>query len=342
MQRVVFSKKIISTVLLGLFLTVPGGLILAAGNFTVSPLLLDYTTEGRDIITRTLTLSNLENRNTRVYASVHEVLLGEESEIKEFVSASMSNRATSITSWIEISRARVELPPLGQYEIPLTVRIHPETPAGTYHAFIGFASGANRDEIEAKILAGQGSGVIVKITIDDDRREQLHIVSFTTDRLVFKDDASNEFRYILENSGDLPLTPFGEVIIYNNRGEELTTVPINETKVEILPGEKIEFVDHLPFLSKLGKNKAYLNIEYGDKQTASVFDTAFYYTVPWYYLVLILAAFISLLLSVAVVFKRSFTYHDDGVVDGVYDVPLFVKQANDHILYDHDIDLKTK
>jgi hypothetical protein len=330
-----------SAILTGLFLvtTITAD---AASRFTVAPLLIDHTTEGRDIITDTITLKNLEDRNTRVYASVHEIMLGEGDQIKEFVPASMSDGKTSITSWIEISRARIELPPLGEYELPLTVRIHPNTEPGTYHAFIGFASGANRDEIEKTILSGLGSGVLLKITIDDKRRELLQVISYTTDRLVVRPDGTNELNYSLQNNGDLPLTPKGEVIIYNNRGAEVATVPINSSGQSIAPGEVHDFTEPLPFLSRLGKHKAYLAIEYGTKQTASVFDTTYYYSVPWYY-VLGIFVFLTLVFMVFVLLLRRFMKHGaNHGSDGVHDVPLFVREVKDHDEYDHDINLKNK
>ncbi len=317
-------------------------IVMAANQFTVSPLLLDHTTEGRDIITETITLRNLEDRNTRVYASVHEIVLGEGSEIKEFVPASMSDGRTSITSWIEISRARIELPPLGEYQIPLTVRIHPNTEPGTYHAFIGFASGSKRDEIEQTILKGLGTGVILKITIDDNRREQLQIVSYITDRLVVRPDGDNKLSYTLQNNGDITLTPKGEVIIYNNRGVEVASVPLNKQIESLAPGEIREFSEPLPFFASLGKHKAYLAIEYGDKQTATVFDTAFYYSLPWYYvgsiLVLLLLMFVVLVLLI-----RRYSRHTSNLgSDSVHDVPLFVRDVKEHASYEHDINLKNK
>ncbi len=314
----------------------------AASRFTVAPLLIDHSTEGRDIITDTILLKNLENRNTRVYASVHEIKLGEGSEIKEFIPASMSEGKSSITSWIEISRARIELPPLGEHEVPLTVRIHPNTEPGTYHAFIGFASGSNRDEIEQTIMNGLGSGVILKITIEDKRREQLQVVSYTTDRLVVRPDGDNTLSYTLQNNGDLPLTPTGEVIIYNNRGAEVATVPLNLTGESLAPGETRNFTEALPFFARLGKHKAYLAIEYGGKQTATVFDTAFYYSVPWYYVLGIFMALLTMFMVLVLVIKRYSKHAGVAPSDGVHDVPLFVRDVKNHDEYEHDINLKNK
>jgi hypothetical protein len=318
---------------------VPVKVLYAATNFSVSPLLIDHTSEGRDIFTRSITLTNLESRPTRVYASVHEVKVGDKTEILDFVPASMSDRSTSVTSWIEITRGRLELPPSGILEVPLTVRVHPETPPGVYHAYIGFASGANRDEIEAKIKSGQGTGVLLKISIANKQRELLHLVNFVTDRFSFGVDKNN-LTYIVENTGDVPLTPVGEIIVYDAKGKELTSLLLNSEAVQILPGERTEFTEPLPFTDRLGKNKAYLTLEYGTANQANVFDTAFYYSVPWYYLAGAAAMLFALLLIVALVFRRAYQNPDAAYEDGVYEVPMYVKESHLHDAYDHDLNLK--
>lgn len=312
--------------------------IAAPANFSVSPLIIDITTEGRDIITRDITLTNHSQRQTRVYASVHEIAVGEDTEIKEFITPSMTDRATSITSWLEISRARMEVPAASTHVVPLTIRVHPNTPPGTYHALVGFASGANRDDIEAQIKNGQGESVILKITIEDKRREQLHLVNFTTSRFAVKKDG-NYVSFTLENTGDTLLKPEGEVVIYDTTGRELAAVSVNAGNTELAPGEKKEIVEPLPFTDRLGRNKAYLALNYGQNQ-AAVFDTTFYYSIPWYYLLALFGLLTIVLLFIAILFKRAFTRNQEYSDGSVYEVPLYVKNSREHSPYDHDINLK--
>jgi hypothetical protein len=310
----------------------------AVANFTASPLIIDYTTEGRDIISRDITLTNNTDRPVRIYASVHEIEVDGVGEVREFVPASMSDRSVSITSWLEISRARLEIPARGTLVVPLTLRIHPTAPPGEYHALIGFATGANRDDIEAKVMSGQAASVLLKITIADQSREQLQVVSFTTDRFTVTDD---EYAMVveLENTGDTVVSPAGEVIIYDTSGKEIAAVPVNTGGRSIAPGERVEIYEPLPFIDRLGKNKAYLNLTYGEN-LAAVSDTAFYYSIPWYYL----AVFVSLLLGVLSmliwVFKRAFVGGDAYLDEHVHDLPMFVKQSHDHATYEHDLNLK--
>ncbi len=311
--------------------------LMAAAGFSVSPLIIEYASEERDIINRDLTLTNSTDKPIRLYASVHQIEVGEQTEVKEFVTPSMTDRATDITSWISITRARLELKPQGTLTVPLTIRVHPSTPPGTYHALIGFASGPNRDEIESKVISGDAASVILKITIAEDTREQIHIVSFAADRFSVKPE-SNELSFTIENSGDVPLTPQGEIIIYDTTGKELTAIKANSAGVTIMPGERTVITEPLPFISRVGRNKAYLTLTYG-QNSAAVFDTAFYYSMPWYYLAGLFLGLAFLLTLIALAFRRAF---GGGVVDDqhLFDVPLFVRESHDHDEYDHDLDLK--
>jgi hypothetical protein len=296
----------------------------------------------RDSFVHTLTLTSHDSRPQRFYASVHEISVGENAEIKSFVPASMSDRSVSVTSWIEITRGRVDLKPGEVTEIPLTIRVNHNTPPGLYHAFVGFAQATNRDEAEAKVMSGQGTGVVLRISVGGKQEAFLKLVSFTTDRFsVFADKGL--VTYTLENTGDVPLAPTGDMIIYDSRGKELSVIELdNDHTEQILPGEKITFTKDLPFINRLGKNKAFLSLEYGTDQRAALYDTNFYYSIPWFYLVAIMVLLVIVLVGLVLLFRRGATSGDYYDIADVQDVPLFVGKVREHSEYEHDINLKKK
>ncbi|HMO78377.1 MAG TPA: hypothetical protein PKD95_04240 [Candidatus Paceibacterota bacterium] len=313
-----------------------------AANFSVSPLIIDIQAEARDSAEYKLTLTNHDKRAVRLYASVNEITLGENSEIKTFVPASMSDRSISPTSWIEISRARIDVNAGEQNEIPLIIKINHNTPAGLYHAYVGFSPGANRDEAEAKILAGQGSGVVLRFAIGSKKEEYLRLVSFATDRFnLFSGDSM--ISYVLENTGDVALVPSGDVIIYDGRGQEVAVVDLSHDGSEsIAPGEQRRYTADLPYTGKIGKNKAFLSLTYGIENKASLYDTYFYYSIPWYYLLLIVLLFALVIAVILLLVRKNNLNQITDSSDEAQDLPLFVAKRNEHNVYDHDIDLKNK
>lgn len=333
-------KKLLYTfVILGLIL--PSSLVWAA-NFTVTPMLIDVEAEARDAFTKEITVASTHSTHQRLYASVHEITLGENSEIKSFVPASMSDRSVAVTSWIEVTRSRIDLQPGESATLPLTIRVNHDTPAGLYHAYIGFAQGRNRDEAEAKVLAGEGTGLIIRIAVGGKQEEFLRLVSFSTNRFSLS-PGDGLATYTLENTGDVPLTPEGDIIIYDSRGHELTSLTLNDEgeAVVIAPGEKREFTEAIPFIERLGKHKAYLNIEYGTENRAAVYDTNFYFSIPWYYLLIIGLLLLTALVSLILLARRN-SGREEYEEPDAHDVPLFVGRNREHNQYEHDINLKQK
>jgi len=312
----------------------------ALAEYSVSPLIIDIEADPHDTFTETLSLQNFDDRPLRLYASVNEITLGEGSEIKSFVPASMGDRTTSVTSWIEISRARIDLAPGEAKDLPLTIRVNQNTPPGTYHAFVGFGSGSNRDIAQAKVLEGQGMGAVVRIVVGGKQEEFLRLVSFTTDRFSVTPD-KGQITYVLENTGDVPLSPTGDVIIYDSRGRELTSISlVDEAVPSIAPGEKLTYTKNLPYMNRLGKNKAYLSLEYGIQNRAALYDTNFYYSVPWFYLVIIMILLAIVLAVLVILIRRGSSRGSYVEEQEAQDVPMFVGKKREHNEYDHDINLK--
>ncbi|MEZ4104332.1 MAG: hypothetical protein R3B60_03535 [Candidatus Paceibacterota bacterium] len=313
----------------------------AVNTISVSPLIIDHKTEVRDIITKEITIKNNGNVPTRLFASVHEIEIGGDDEVKSFIPASMTDRTVSITSWVEISRARIDIQPGEMISVPVTIRINPNAKPGEYHGFIGFGNGKNRDIAENKVKAGVADGVIVRISIDEKQVELLRLTSFKTDNVIYDSD-NHEFSYSLKNEGDVPLTPKGEIIIYNGKGEEVTAVLLNTENVTIAPGEKVDFSEPLPKTNVFGKNKAFLSLQYGNSHLASLHDTNYYYTIPLPLLIGLIILLLLIPLTITVLLVKAGKQTDSDIRDNyeATELPVFVRKSHEHDKYEHDINLK--
>jgi hypothetical protein len=255
----------------------------ALAAVSVSPRLVDETLAPRDQTQTVIVLENPTEKPTRVFASVNPITLTDGGSISSFIPASLSDGRTSVTSWLAIDRGRIELPSGASTTIPLTIKIHPAAVAGLYHAFIGFGGGTNRDEAEAEVLSGGAPGVIVRILITDERSTNLKLSGFTAKRLLLGESA-DALTYTLTNAGELPLSPTGEIVLFNTRGEEIINLPLSESAVMIPPGETISLSLPLTTAGLFGRYKALLTVRYGETQTATLTDTAFFYAAPLPYL----------------------------------------------------------
>lgn len=310
-----------------------------AGEYSVRPFLIDVTAEPRETITETVQLTNdSEYRKYVVYATVNEISVDKEGEIKEFVSPVMTDRTNTVTSWIEVIRGRIEIEPGEKEEIPIILRINPFAEPGEYHAFVGFVPAPNRPKAESIAMSGEADGVVVKITVADKREDSMKISGFVINRFI-TDDSKREVDVVIENTGDLPSAPKGEIIFYDSTGVEIDSTPFNTDGIVIAPGETATLKGVVPVDEKLGKFKANLSLKYGENQKASLYDTTTFFLLPLNLLLLIFGGILLGAIVVALLFRKAFfTSHVDAE-DGEM-VTMYVKEGHDPIPQDHDIDLK--
>lgn len=310
----------------------------SAPQYTVAPFVIDQKVLRRDIITETILVKNVGTQSISLFPIVNTVSIGLDGGVEEFVSASMSDRTTSVTSWIEISRKTINLVEGESREIPITFRINPNAEPGLYHAYIAFANGRNIVVAEENVRNGRAKGVIINITVEDESFEILRLSKFLIDRFIFS-PGIDDIKYTVDNPGDTEITPQGDIILYNPRGEEVGSVEINPERKTVRPGESIVFSAGIPTTGLLGKYKAFLTLEYGTKQRASVNDTAFFYVFPWKKLSIFFAIFVVLALFISLWVHKRYLAREDDLDDDVDHLPVSIKESISDPK-SHDIDMK--
>ncbi len=308
----------------------------ANGTYTVTPLVIDVEAEARDIIEKEITVTNTGVQPISVYPSVNNIVINDGGGIQEFLPAVMSDRTTSLASWVEISRAGIDLQAGQSKTLTLTLRVNPDPVPGEYHAFIGFGNGRNRDEAEAQVRLGDAPGVVLSVSVEDKKTMFLKLSRFFVDRFMtgYKDDAAI---YKINNPSDEILTPTGEIIIYDSKGVEVNAVPLNIEGASVAPGEEKEFAVAIPSTGLFGKYKAYLDVEYGVQNKASVQDTVFFYALPVKILLPIFVCIVVLVIAGSFyIHKRYYDLDDDGSEAIHVHVRESISEAKEH-----DIDLKS-
>lgn len=310
---------------------------LQAADYGISPLIIDRNIEARESFEETVKITNSSDRKLRLFPTVNEITVGSDGEILDFVPASMSNNATSVTSWIAVTRGRVEINPGETIKVPVTVSVSPTAVPGEYHAFIGFAEGSKRDEAELKVQNGSAPGVVVRLSLSEKRSEYLRLQKFSVARFVTKPE-DTELTYVIENVGEKPLTPKGEIIFYDVRGSEKATLPVNPEQFEIRAQSSKEFVATIPAIGAIGKHKAFINIEYGSTQRANLYDTTYFNIVPLKILISLFISFLVVSILLALYYHRRTTKH--SVRDEEEGVSVYVRSGVSSSDKDHDINLK--
>jgi len=326
--------RLLIACVLSVGMLISSGLSVLAADFTVAPLAYNYDLERRDIVNGLITVTNPTDRKLRLYASVNEVATDGDGIIQSFTPPSMTDRTSDPTSWIQITRARLEVPAGEQLEVPYTVKLHPQTDPGQYSVFIGFAAASNQPQAKQLIRAGRGIGTLLNIDVAQENNQFLRLERFSVDRFVNGEGGSLTFT--VHNPGQAPVTPSGDVTFFNTRGEEIVAVPINDAAVLVEEKQNHTFELALPADLALGKYKAFLSLEYGTKQRAAVTDSEFFYVAPLTQLILL---FLGLMVIVVVITLLVYRRYDDGPFDGTEAVAMYISSSPSPAA-DHDIDLK--
>lgn len=310
---------------------------ITANAYSVNPLILEKTAAGRTTLSDTITVINNGDSQLRLYPTVNEVTVGAGGEIKSFVSAANTDRATAITSWLAVPRGRLVVPPGETSSVPLQITVHPNAAPGTYHALISFPAGSNRDVAEAKITDGFSvPATMLRIEVPDERVESLQLKAVSVNRFMLNDEART-ITIELENLGDVPLDPSGDIVFYDQRGQEVASTLLADDTDIIQPAAKQSYTVTVPETVGWGKHRANLNISYGTNQRAFLQDTVFFNVLPWYMLsVLFILLLIPALLLAWYVQRRPAAAEPDGI----HHVSLFTRHGTASQPIDHDINLK--
>lgn len=248
----------------------------------VTPVVIDEKAKARDILKETLTIENVSNRKLNLYPSVNDVDVASGTE--QFVSAqSGEDRKDSLANWIELSRGVIEISPGEKKEIPFVIRVNLNALPGAYHANISFFEGSTREQAEAtRPLAV----AVVNTEVQADIKETMQLNKFLTDNFFFSGD-DVLFTYQLENIGNQQLKPKGEIRIYDRKGREVASVPVNQEGKVFTPDEAAQLASAWSAATGFGKFKAFLNIDYGSNQNGTLQDTVFFWIIPWQQLLIV-------------------------------------------------------
>lgn len=308
-----------------------------AASYSVAPLVMNETFDARDIEERVITITNTAAYMQTLYPSVNNISIDGGGKMVPFVTPVESDRSSSLTTWIEFSRKGIDIAPGATVELPVTFRIHPEPKAGVYHAFIGFGTGRNRDEAEAQVARGDAPGVVVTVTIADTKHTIMSLRKFFIERFVTGDN--NVATYIFHNTGDEAVTPAGEIILYDSRGKEVGQAAINPDRYTIMPNEEHTFATPLPTESLFGRYKGFLTVTYGRENVATVYDTTFFYALPFHKILIGSLVVILMMGSISWYIHKRYYGSDDNDDSEILTMRV---RAEASIPQAHDIDLKQK
>lgn len=275
-----------------------------AASYKVTPLVLDYTLEPRDIVNEEITITNEGGGPIRLFATVNQVATDSTEQIKPRLTPTVADMSVDASSWIAINRGRIPVAVGETVTVPMQIKVSAKAQPGIYHVYVGFPNGSNKPAAHQLFDRETVPGVLVRIEIKDDAVSLLRLSRFYIDRFMLS-LRQGTAQLSIANVGTKPTSYQGEIIYYNNSGEEIASQPISSTN-DLGEAERRDIVLPVPETLGFGKHKANIMLSFGANQSATVSDTIFFYVIPVPYLLLLLALMLAIILLLSYIVHRRY------------------------------------
>jgi hypothetical protein len=278
------------------FAAVPAHAEAVAG---VTPAVFDLKLKPRDIEKQSINIINLTDARADIYIFVNP--FSPEQGKTEFLDRSRVDATLSLAHWISVTRAALEFGPHEKRTIEIEIQVPPNAAEGVRHAVISFGYGATRDSAEQAVA--ELPQIMMNVEVVRDIKEKLQLNGFSPLKNIFF-SFPLDFSVELENIGASVLSSQGEVRLYNRKGEEVASLPLQK-ETSITPKEKKVFSLRSALALDAGRYKAMLDIDYGSKQRQSLHDTVYFWVVPWSIIVVVVFLWLAAVALIGImVYKR--------------------------------------
>lgn len=222
---------------------------------------------------------------------------------------------TSIRSFLAPEDG-VELDADAEYEYELPLLVPKDTSPGAYYGLVLFQA-IPADQAEAgagKVALTASIGHVVLLEVPGNVIEQLQVISVIAARETRPDaakapvvrygalfsNAPNQIQIDIKNSGNSFLKPFGNITITDWRGNQVSTVEINDNdpKGNVLPGNNRVFVAPITEVKGIGRFNVTASIGYGNGNEVVTVKSSFWVLPLWF--VAVTAAVVAVIIFGAV------------------------------------------
>lgn len=223
----------------------------------VEPSFIDLISPAKGLRSSSILVRNEGMAKLEIEAFIKDYSINQEGKI---IYLTAGSQFYSCANWIEINPSKFTLEPGQKRNILFVIRL-PEDAKGGKYANIHFV-GLNKDkEIETMTELP----VSLEIPNTAIKKAELSDINYYQEKQADK-KIIHYISFVFTNSGNIHLSPKGEVKIYKEK-ECVAKVPILEEQEFILPGGKRKMIVHFDQEIKKGDYYTEVEIDYGAKET---------------------------------------------------------------------------
>lgn len=194
---------------------------------TVGPSKIEASADPGDTIEGQYYLRNEESEPKTYYSSVQKFT--EQGSIKKFLDS-----PTLLSEWILIPES-IYLEPGEDKQFPFSFEVPENAPPGGHFGVIWWGTTPPNATSSEQVSITTRAGSLVYVNISGDVRQTAKIQDFRFDKKI-AESLPIEIMLDIKNTGTVYIQPSGTVEITSILGNIRASLPINEKKVQVLPG----------------------------------------------------------------------------------------------------------
>lgn len=195
---------------------------------TVGPAKIQINANPGQVVTSTIFLKNDGMQSLTFYSSAETFT--EQNGVKNFFQGN-----NDLSSWLSIPTS-ITLGPGGQESIPFSINVPKQASPGGHFAVVWWSTGNQKSNSSLSIITR--AGVLVYLNVSGKVKES---GDFNISGSLLSIAAPVNFNAVFSNTGNVALTPQGNLIIKNIFGGVVATIPFNQNGMIVLPRSYNDF-----------------------------------------------------------------------------------------------------
>lgn len=198
---------------------------------TVGPGKMQLRVDPGDVIEGTLYLKNNKDTTKTFYSDIQAFT--ERDGERVFLET-----PSLLAEWFEIPKS-VELSGNGDKQIPYTLSVPEDAPAGGHFAIIWWSTAPPETE-GGQVAITARAGIVVYLNVSGDVEESALVTRFAIEDTL-TGSADNTFTIDFKNTGTTYVMPTGTTTITNLWGTKRASLQVNSRELQVLPGSEKTF-----------------------------------------------------------------------------------------------------
>ncbi len=224
-------------------------------GFAVSPPSFEINANPDDLIKNTIKIENLSSGDISIKTEARNfVAYGEGGQ----VSLTDEESSFSISKWVKIDKDTFTISPKSFALVSFELQVPKNAEAGSHYGAIVFSTVPDSKSGQNSATVAQEIGSLILVKLPGNTYENAKLISFEPLTQFFK-DPNITLNYLIENTGNVHIKPYGFITITNIFGGKTKSIEIKGHN--ILPGSK-RLVSQDFKLDGIGPYKADLNLLY--------------------------------------------------------------------------------